>query len=78
MTQISKRKYQKSYKITITITITNAQSEAVNAEVEIPFDLRGKPKGIRKIDGMPTWGSTVPANGEASYEFTLKLLREGE
>ena len=72
VTQISERRYQKGYKV----TITNARSEAVNAEVEIPFDLRGKPKGIRKVDGMPTWGATVPANGEVSFEFTLKLSRE--
>ena len=70
--QISERKYQKGYKV----TITNARSEAVNAEIEIPFDLRGKPKGIRKVDGMPTWGSVVPANGEVSFEFTLKLSRD--
>ncbi len=74
VTQISERKYQKGYKV----TITNARNEAVNAEVAIPFDLRGKPKGIRKVDGMPTWVSTVPANGEVSFEFTLKLSRERE
>jgi hypothetical protein len=72
VTQISEREYQKGYKV----TITNARNEAVNAEVEIPFDLRGKPKGIRKIDGMPTWGATVPANGEVSFEFALKLSQE--
>ncbi len=72
VTQISERRYQKGYKV----TITNARSEAVNTEVEIPFDLRGKPKGIRKVDGMPTWGATVPANGEVSFEFTLQLSRE--
>jgi hypothetical protein len=74
VTQISERKYQKGYKV----TITNARSEAVNAEVEVPFDLRGKPKGIRKVDGMPTWGAVIPANGEVSFEFNLKLSRERE
>ena len=72
VTQISERKYQKGYKV----TITNARSEAVNAEIEIPFDLRGKPKGIRKVDGMPTWSSVVPANGEVNFEFMLKLSRD--
>ena len=72
VTQISERKYQKGYKV----TITNARSEPINAEIEIPFDLRGKPKGIRKVDGMPTWISTVLANGEMSFEFNLKLSRE--
>jgi hypothetical protein len=74
VTQISERKYQKGYKV----TITNARSEPVNAEIEIPFDLRGKPKGIRKVDGMPTWGAVVPANNEVSFEFTLKLSRQRE
>ncbi len=74
VTQISERRYQKGYKV----TISNARNEAVNAEIEIPFDLRGKPKGISKIDGMPTWVSTIPANGEVSFEFTLKLSRERE
>ena len=72
VTQISERKYQKGYKV----TITNARNEPINAEIEIPFDLRGKPKGIRKIDGMPTWGAVVPANNEVSFEFTLKLSRQ--
>ena len=72
ITQISERKYQKGYKV----TITNARNEAVSAEIEIPFDLRGKPKGIRKVDGMPTWSSVVPANGEVSFEFNLKLSQD--
>ncbi|MEQ1539264.1 MAG: hypothetical protein ABL928_10070 [Sphingorhabdus sp.] len=74
VTQISERKYQKGYKV----TITNARNEPINAEIEIPFDLRGKPKGIRKVDGMPTWSATVPTNNEVSFEFTLKLSRQRE
>jgi hypothetical protein len=72
VTQISERRYQKAYKV----TITNARSEAVNAEVEVPFELRGKPKNLTKIDGVPTWKTMIPAGGEASFEFTLKLSRE--
>ena len=72
VTQVSERRYQKGYKV----TITNARNEPVNAEVEIPFTLRGKPKHIRKVDGMPTWGAMVPANGEVSFDFTLKLSPE--
>jgi hypothetical protein len=72
VTQISERRYQKGYKV----TITNARSEPVNVEVEIPYELRGKPKHLTKIDGVPTWKATVPANGEADFTYTLKLSRD--
>lgn len=55
-----------------TVTLSNARSEPVNAEIEIPFELRGKPDGLRRVDGVPTWSATLPANGERSFEFTLK------
>lgn len=55
------------------IDIINARSEAVNIEVEIPYELRGKPKAIAKIDGVPTWKTTVPANGEAAVFYELRL-----
>jgi hypothetical protein len=72
VTQVSERRYQKGYKV----TVTNARNEAVNVEVEVPFELRGRPKGLTKIDGVPIWKAMVPANGEASFAFTLKLSRE--
>lgn len=72
VTQVSDRRYLKAYKV----TITNARNEAVNAEVPIPFELRGKPKNLKKIDGVPTWQGTIPANGEVSFTYTLKLSRE--
>ena len=56
--------------------IVGDRALVVNAEVEIPFDLCGSPKGIRKVDGVPTWAAIVPPNGEVSFEFTLKLSRE--
>ena len=55
------------------VEITNARSEPVNVEVEIPYELRGKPKHIAKIDGIPTWKATVAANGEATLYYELKL-----
>lgn len=69
VTKLSERRYQKSYKV----TVTNARAEPVNVEIEIPFELSGKPKGIRKIDGVPTWQTIVPANGEVDFTYTLKL-----
>ena len=56
--------------------IVGDRALAVNAEVEIPFDLCSNPKGIRNVDGMRTWGTIVPANGEVSFEFALKLARQ--
>jgi hypothetical protein len=72
VTQVSDRRYQKGYKV----TISNARNEAVNVEVEIPYELRGKPKHLTKINGVPTWKATVPANGEAEFTYTLKLSPE--
>jgi hypothetical protein len=72
VTQVSERRYQKGYKV----SITNARNEPVNVEVEIPYELRGKPKQVRKIDGVPTWQAVVPANGEADFTYTLKLSPE--
>jgi hypothetical protein len=57
------------------IDVTNARSSPVNIEVEIPYNSRGKPKGIVKVDGVPTWKTTVPANGEAALMYELKLER---
>ena len=57
------------------VEITNARSSPVNVEVEIPYELRGKPKHIPKIDGVPTWKATVAANGEAVLYYEVKLER---
>ncbi|MBK6706985.1 MAG: hypothetical protein IPG54_05675 [Sphingomonadales bacterium] len=69
VTQISGTGEKQRYKV----DITNARNEPVNVEIEIPFELRGTPKGIAKIDGVPTWKATVNANGEASFRYELKL-----
>lgn len=55
------------------VEITNARNEPVNVEVEIPYELRGKPKHIAKVDGIPTWKATVAANGEATFYYELTL-----
>ncbi len=55
------------------VKITNARDTAVRAEVEIPFEIDGKPSGIKRIDGIPTWKGTIPANGEISFTYSVKL-----
>lgn len=57
------------------VEITNARNSPVNVEVEIPYELRGNPKHIPKIDGVPTWKATVAANGEAVLFYEVKLER---
>jgi hypothetical protein len=58
------------------VEITNARSSPVNVEVEIPYELRGKVKGVAKVDGIPTWKATVPPNGETVLFYELKLERD--
>jgi hypothetical protein len=55
------------------VEISNARSEAINVEIEIPYELRGSHKHIPKVDGVPTWKATVPANGDATLYYELKL-----
>lgn len=55
--------------------ITNARNSPVNVEVEIPYELQGNPKGVAKVDGVPTWRTTVPANGDTTLFYDLKLER---
>jgi hypothetical protein len=54
------------------VDVTNARSEAVNVEIEIPYELNGKPRQVARIDGMPTWKTTVPANGEATLFYEVR------
>lgn len=55
------------------VDVTNARNEPVNVEIEIPYELRGKPAQVVKVDGMPTWKATLAANGEATLYYELKL-----
>ena len=73
VTKISERNRKQRWKV----EVTNARNSPVNIELSIPFKLSGNPKNIRKVDGVPTWKVTVPANGEAKLYYTLKLEKEG-
>jgi hypothetical protein len=71
VTRISEKGDRQRWKV----EITNARNSPVNVEVEIPYELRGKPKNIAKVDGVPTWKATVPANGDATLFYEIKLQR---
>lgn len=53
--------------------ISNARDHPVTFEMKIPYEVSGRIKGISKIDGVPTWKVTVPANDEAKLRYTVKL-----
>ena len=72
VTQISKKGRTQRWKV----EITNARNSAVNVEVEIPYELRGNPMSVAKIDGVPTWKATVGGNGEAVLFYDVRLERE--
>lgn len=57
------------------IEISNGRNEPVRTEFEIPYELRRQPKGIEKVDGVPTWKTTVPANGTAMIEYEVRMER---
>ncbi len=69
LTRISEESKRQNYRI----DITNARNTPVNIEVEIPFELKGKPRDLVKIDGVPTWKISVPANGDAKLFYEVKL-----
>jgi hypothetical protein len=69
-TRISNTANKQKFKI----VVSNARSEAVNVEIKIPYELRGSRKDIPKVDGVPTWRATVPANGEKTLYYELKLI----
>ena len=72
VTQMSETGSKQRWKV----EITNARATPVNVEVEIPYELRGNPKGIAKVDGVPTWKAAVAANGEAVLFYEVKLERD--
>jgi len=53
--------------------LSNARDHPVTFEMEIPYEISGRAKGIDTIDGVPTWRVTVPANDEATLEYAIKL-----
>jgi hypothetical protein len=69
VTRISEKSKRQRWKV----EVTNARNSPVNVEVEIPYQLIGNPKDIKKVDGVPTWKTTLPANGDATLFYELKL-----
>ena len=58
------------------IEITNARDSAINVEVEIPYELRGGLAGVAKVDGVPTWKTTLAGNGDAMLFYEVKLAQD--
>lgn len=69
VTRISERSQSQRWKV----EITNARNSPVNVEVEIPYQLLGNRRDIKKVDGVPTWKTTLPANGDATLYYEMKL-----
>lgn len=53
--------------------LSNARDHPVRFELEIPYEISGRVKGLAVIDGVPTWSVTVPANDEAKLDYIIKL-----
>jgi hypothetical protein len=71
-TRVAQARKRERYRL----EVTNARKEPVNIEIEIPYQLIGKPSNVAKIDGVPTWKATVPALGEAVLYYEMKLVAE--
>ncbi len=57
------------------ILLTNARDRPVPFELAVPFELlRGE--AFAKVDGVPTWTGTLPANGERRIAFELRKPAE--
>jgi hypothetical protein len=72
VTRVSEKSKRQNFRL----EVSNARNMPANIEVKIPYQLTGKPKDLVKIDGVPTWKVTVPANGERTLFYELKLDRE--
>lgn len=71
VTKISETRDRQRFRV----QVTNARNAPANVEIEIPFELRGNPKRIAKVDGVPTWKTTVAGNGDAELFYEVKLER---
>lgn len=69
VTRISEKSKRQRWKV----DVTNARNSPVNVEVEIPYQLTDNPRNVKKVDGVPTWKTTLPANGDATLYYELKL-----
>lgn len=71
VTKISETRDRQRFRV----QVTNARNFPANIEIEIPYQLRGNPRGIAKVDGVPTWKATVTGNGDAELFYEIKLDR---
>ena len=64
---------RKSY----TVRVTNARNTPEIFELAIPYKVASASDHLIERKGRKTWRVTVPANGEAKLDFTLKLETRG-
>lgn len=57
------------------LLLSNASARPVDVEIEVPFELR-RGRGFDKIDGVPTWRGTIPAQGERRLSFEIRKPRQ--
>lgn len=70
-TTLSVEKTRQGQLSKLRLTLSNAKSQAVQAEVEIPVVFERKPSAIKSVEGVPTWKTTIPANGKVTIEFEM-------
>ncbi|WP_404336871.1 DUF4139 domain-containing protein [Sphingomonas sp. MMS12-HWE2-04] len=58
-----------------TARVTNARATPETFELTIPYAMASSSAKLVERKGRKTWRVTVPANGEASLDFALKLER---
>jgi hypothetical protein len=55
------------------VHVTNARSTAETFEFLIPYNLASSSAKLVDRKGRKAWRVVVPANGEARFDFALKL-----
>lgn len=68
VTRVAEKKNMQRWKV----EISNARQTPVKIEVEIPFALKGMPKNVSKVDGVPRWKTTVGSNDTAILFYDIK------
>ncbi|MFN3452474.1 MAG: DUF4139 domain-containing protein [Sphingorhabdus sp.] len=71
VTRVAEKKNVQRWKV----EISNARQTPVKIEVEIPFALKGMPKNMRKVDGVPTWATNVGSNDSAILFYDIKFAQ---
>jgi len=71
VTKLSEKKRKQKWRV----KLSNARTHDARVEIELPNQLSGRRRGIRKIDGVPTWIGIIPANEDVTFDYTVKLAK---